>query len=125
MEKPRIKCIQKQWRVLASGSIGVVTGLVSWECQGRGQTGYGTGPDMAYRNWRSQMKEKKRHGIAMARHRKWEEKTIAEGRGYRKPNGMFVLRMNTPTQVKTVPVPEKHAEHRIPDAWWKFWKQEG
>lgn len=107
MEKPRVKRVQKQWRVLSAGPFGVVSGLVLWECQGRGQTGYGMDPDMAYQNWRSQVKEKKRHGIAMARHRKWEEKTIAEGRAYRKPNGTFILRTEWPIPVKAAPLREK------------------
>ena len=97
LERPRIKRVPIRERMLSAYAVGTT----SWECSGRDVVGYGMDAEAAYRNWRTRLAEKKRHGIWMARAKANQEVAIAEGRAYRKPDGQIKYRS------------------------WKFWKKEG
>lgn len=86
MEKPKIRRVPLGRRCLSSRPFSAV-GPTSWECDGRGVKGYGLDPEAAYRNWRLSVAEKKRRGISNARHSRWQDQMVAEGRAYLKPDG--------------------------------------
>jgi hypothetical protein len=112
MEKPRMRRVPLKERDLSITLCFTVYGQTSWECDGRGVTGYGFDQEAAYRHWRRRLAEKKRRGISAARTRKLEEDMIARGLAYRKPDGMLKYRWERISAPKSAPA-------RQPSFWGK------